>query len=60
MATRSFKIAPATGRPGHSLSQPDYWILLETTGGRLKELRRYPTYPEALRASREVGRQPTQ
>lgn len=51
MARRSFKITPATIRPGAQLKQPDYWVLMETTGGKAKEIRRFPTYPEAIQAN---------
>ncbi|MBZ9558916.1 MULTISPECIES: hypothetical protein [Modicisalibacter] len=54
MALRSFKIAPANLGPGKQLKQPDYWLLLETTGGKVRELDRYPTYPEALQANRAL------
>lgn len=54
MTVRSFKIAPATTRPERKLQQPDYWILQETTGGKVQELRRYRSYPEALEANRAV------
>lgn len=54
MAKRSFKITPATLGPRGRLQQPDYWLLLETTGGKVREVDRYPTYPEAVQANRKV------
>lgn len=54
MAKRSFKVAPATTRPGGQLKQPEYWVLMETTGGKSKEIRRFQSYPEAIRANWDI------
>ncbi|GHA95844.1 hypothetical protein [Modicisalibacter luteus] len=54
MAKRSFKITPIADTRRGRLKQPDYWALVETTGGEVKEVDRYPSYPEALRANREI------
>lgn len=54
MAKRSFKITPATLGARGRLRQPDYWLLLETTGGKVREIDRYTSYPEAVQANREV------
>lgn len=51
MARRSFRIAPATTQPGGQLKQPEYWVLLETTGGKSREINRFQTYPEAVQAN---------
>ncbi|KXS38088.1 MAG: hypothetical protein AWU55_1747 [Halomonadaceae bacterium T82-2] len=55
MAIRSFKITPANLGPGRQLKQPDYWLLLETTGGKIREVDRYPTYTQALQANRALS-----
>lgn len=54
MAKRSFKISPVADPRHGRLKQPDFWALIETTGGTVKEIDRYPSYPEALRANREI------
>ncbi|SHE34965.1 hypothetical protein SAMN02745148_00207 [Modicisalibacter ilicicola DSM 19980] len=54
MAKRSFKITPTTTGNGHKLRKPDYWVLQETTGGKVREIHRFHSYFDALQANREM------
>lgn len=54
MAKRSFKITPIANLRRGRLRAPEAWALVETTGGEVRELDRYSSYPDALRANREI------